>query len=32
VRGVGQGPQPVVGAARRVLNELNWHMDYPENT
>jgi hypothetical protein len=25
-----QGPQPIVSSARRVLNELNWHMHYPE--
>lgn len=25
----GPAPQPVVGAARRVLDELNWHRDYP---
>lgn len=25
-----QGPQPLVGSARGVLNELNWHLDYPE--
>ncbi|MBT3374782.1 MAG: type I 3-dehydroquinate dehydratase [Lentisphaerae bacterium] len=30
VRNPGQGPQPLVSAARSVLNELNWHHDYPE--
>lgn len=25
-----QGPQPLVRSARGVLNELNWHMQYPE--
>ena len=25
-----QGPQPLVSSARAVLNELNWHMNYPE--
>jgi len=31
VRNPAQGPQPLVSAARGVLNELNWHRDYPEN-
>ena len=32
VRGYSaHGPQPIVSAARRVLNELNWHQHYPEN-
>lgn len=26
-----QGPQPLVSSARRVLNELNWHAQYPED-
>jgi len=30
VRNPGQGPQPFVSAARAVLNELNWHLPYPE--
>jgi hypothetical protein len=30
VRSSVQGPQPLVSSARRVLNELNWHMHYPE--
>jgi hypothetical protein len=25
-----QGPQPLVSSARGVLDELNWHVDYPE--
>lgn len=25
-----QGPQPLVSSARGVLNELSWHMHYPE--
>ncbi|MEN6643299.1 MAG: type I 3-dehydroquinate dehydratase [Armatimonadia bacterium] len=25
-----QGPQPLVGSARGLLNELNWHVHYPE--
>ena len=30
VRGYSEhGPQPVVRAARRVLDELNWHREYP---
>ena len=32
VRSSVRGPQPIVSAARRVLNELNWHRDYPANT
>ncbi len=28
VRNPGQGPQPFVSAARGVLDELNWHLDY----
>jgi len=32
VRGYSEnGPQPVVSAARPVLNELNWHRPYPED-
>jgi len=31
IRKLGEGPQPTVGAARPVLNELNWHMDYPQD-
>lgn len=27
-----QGPQPLVRAARTVLDELNWHLPYPEET
>jgi len=30
VRHSVQGPQPLVSAARPVLNELNWHTVYPE--
>lgn len=30
VRNPGQGPQPFVSAARDVLDELNWHLDYPQ--
>lgn len=29
LRAAVQGPQPLVRAARGVLNELNWHLDYP---
>ncbi len=25
-----QGPQPLVSSARGLLNELNWHMQYPD--
>ncbi|MHB8995313.1 MAG: type I 3-dehydroquinate dehydratase [Armatimonadota bacterium] len=25
-----QGPQPLVSSARRLLDELNWHLPYPE--
>lgn len=32
VRGYSaNSPQPMVSAARQVLNELNWHTDYPED-
>jgi 3-dehydroquinate dehydratase len=31
VRNPGQGPQPFVSAARDVLDELNWHLPYPED-
>ena len=31
VRTSVEGPQPLVSAARRVLNELNWHKHYPED-
>ena len=32
VRGFSEhAVQPIVGAARRVLNELNWHKNYPED-
>jgi hypothetical protein len=32
VRGYSEhGPQPIVSAARGVLNELNWHRGYPED-
>ena len=31
VRNSVQGPQPLVGTARRVLHELNWHTVYPED-
>lgn len=30
VRNPGQAPQPLVSAARAVLDELNWHLPYPE--
>ena len=30
IRNLGEGPQPTVGAARPVLDELNWHTDYPK--
>jgi 3-dehydroquinate dehydratase len=29
LRDAVQGPQPLVRTARGVLNELNWHVDYP---
>ena len=33
VRGYSEhGPQPLVAAARHVLNELNWHRHYPEGS
>lgn len=32
VRGYSENsPQPIVSAARYVLNELNWHLNYPED-
>ena len=31
VRRQGEGPQPTVAPARRLFDELNWHLDYPQD-